>query len=241
MEALESLDIETIIFGTVIIVVIIFGRIWFYWQIIKLIVEAIKRVMSHKFFRNNVIRNSFDNAEKKIYEDVSAEKLQTFNTDNLDTLKDYVYDMFFKFENAYNNLDYNLMKILSTKELFENYYTGITLDLKTGHKKIIEGIEREKVIIFDLDSTPVNQSLSAMIEISYITYTINGEGYIISGNRDKKITERFEVLFRKDFDSQDITICPNCGANIVGNKCDFCHSAIKNVEFRINSIKRIID
>lgn len=35
--------------------------------------------------------------------------------------------------------------------------------------------------------------------------------------------------------------CPNCGAEIIGNKCNFCRSTVKNIDFKISSIKRIID
>lgn len=249
METLETLDPATMVFGIIIVIIVVFGRIWFYWLIIKLIVNAIKRVRNHKFFKNNVVRNipmneQIENANgrrKNIYNDVSKTKLEMFNTDNIDSLKDYFFDIFLKFENAYNNLDYNMMKMLSTKQMFQNYYTGISLDLKVGQKKIIDSIERKKIIIYELDSTVVKQTVSAMIEISYITYTINGEGYIISGNREKPVTERFEVTFRKDFERNEITKCPNCGATITGNKCDFCRTTIKNVEFKISSIKRILD
>lgn len=149
--------------------------------------------------------------------------------------------MFLEFENAYNNLDYNMMKILSTKQLYQNYYTGMSLDLKVGKKKIISDIEKKKVIIFELDSTIAKQIASVMIEISYFNYTIDKNGYVISGSRNKKITEKFEVMFRKDFERKDITECPNCGAEIVGNKFNFCRSTIKNVEFKISSIKKIVD
>lgn len=249
IEALETMDPATLIFGTIIVIIAVFGRIVFYLIIIKLIVNAVKRVKNHKFFKNNVVRNTSINQQventnarkNNKYIDVSKEQLERFNTDNIDSLKDYFFDIFLKFENAYNNLDYNMMKMLSTKQMYQNYYTGISLDLKAGQKKIIDKIERKKVIIYELDSTIAKQTLSAMIEISYITYTINGNGYVISGNRDKPITERFEVTFRKDFEKNEITKCPNCGANVTGNKCDFCRTTIKNVEFKISSIKRILD
>ena len=78
-----------------------------------------------------------------------------------------------------------------------------------------------------------------MIEISYLNYVIDKNGYISSGNRESKITEQFEVVFRKDFNKEKIDRCPNCGANISGNKCEFCRTVIDNEEFKISSIKRI--
>lgn len=246
---MESSDLGAIILGTIAIFIIVIARVWFWCFVIKLIANAIQRARSRKFFKKNVVVNNlneenkiyFNGNKRNIYNDVPKSKLEMFNTDDIKQLKDYFYDIFLKFEIAYNNLDYNIMKMLSTKQLFQNYYTGISLDLQVGKKRIINSIQKKKIIIYELDSTIAKQTVSAMIEISYINYTINNEGYIISGSREKPITEKFEVTFRKDFERNEITKCPNCGASITGNKCDFCRTTIKNVEFKISSIKKIID
>ena len=225
--------------------IIINISVWVF--IIKIIKNALTRKSNQNYFKNNVIINKENNEivekgnkYKRVYNDVTKDELMKFNTEDINSLKDYFYQKFVEFENAYNNLDYNIMKILSTKQMYNNYYTGITLDLKVGKKKIISDIEKKNVIIFELDSTLVKQTASLMIEISYINYTIDKNGYIISGSRENKITEKFEVMFRKDFERNDITNCPNCGAEIVGNKCEFCRSNVKNVDFKISSIKKII-
>lgn len=229
-----------------VIEVIINIAVWVF--IFKVIRNSIKRKTNRNYFKNNIIVNKKietktgkGNKYQRTYNDVSKSDLEKFNTDDINVLKDYFYGMFLEFENAYNNLDYNMMKILSTKQLYQNYYTGMSLDLKVGKKKIISDIEKKKVIIFELDSTIAKQIASVMIEISYLNYTIDKNGYVISGSRNQKITEKFEVMFRKDFERKDITECPNCGAEIVGNKCNFCRSTIRNVEFKISSIKKIVD
>jgi len=236
------------VFILIVYVIQIFINISVWGFLFKVIANSIKRRNTQNYFKNNVIVNEKvgevlgkGNKYKRTYKDVSKDQLMKFNTEDIDSLKDYFYQRFVEFENAYNNLDYNIMKMLSTKQMYNNYYTGITLDLKVGKKRIISGIEKKKVILFELDSTIAKQIASLMIEISYINYTIDKNGYIISGSRNNKITEKFEVMFRKDFERNDITKCPNCGAEIVGNKCEFCRSKIKNVEFKISSIKRIID
>ena len=48
-------------------------------------------------------------------------------------------------------------------------------------------------------------------------------------------------MFRKEFGYKPITHCPNCGASLHSNKCDYCRSKIKDVEFKIGSIKKIIE
>lgn len=218
----------------------------FWIAIFKGIKNAIKRKNNHKYFKNNIINNKLDNNvvnaldKKRTYEDVSKTALAKFNTDDINLLKDYFYNMFLDFEKAYNNLDYNTMKLLSTKQMYHNYYTGISLDLKVGRKRIINDIKKKKVIIFELDSTIAKQIASAMIEIEYVNYTIDKNGKVISGSRNKT-AEKFEVMFRKDFERKDVIECPNCGANVVGNKCEYCRSNIKNVDFKISSIKKIIE
>jgi len=217
--------------------------VWF--LIFKTIITNIKRINSHKFFRNNVVYNNAmddENIEyKRTYYDVHKSELAKFNLDDINILKDYFYNIFFEFENAYNNLDYNTMKILSTKQMYHNYHTGISLDLKVGKKRIINNIERKNVIIYELDSTVLKQIASVMIEVSYINYMIDKKGNVISGSRENKVTEKFEVIFRKDFEKEDVTKCPNCGANIVGNKCEYCRTTVNDVDFKISSIKKVIE
>lgn len=247
MDYVDTMIVESmlVILGYIIEVIINIA-VWVF--IFKLIRNSIKRKSNHDYFKNNIVINKkietksgTGNKYQRTYNDVSKSDLAKFNTDDINSLKDYFYDMFLEFENAYNNLDYNMMKILSTKQLYQNYYTGMSLDLKVGKKRIISDIEKKKVIIFELDSTIAKQIASVMIEISYLNYTIDKNGYVISGSRNQKTTEKFEVMFRKDFEREEITKCPNCGAEIIGNKCSFCRSTIKNIEFKISSIKKIVN
>lgn len=216
--------------------------IWIF--IINVIKNFIKRKNSYNYFKNNIVDNTKTGQNSKyfrVYNDVSKNELEKFNIDDINILKNYLYDIFVDFESAYNNLDYNLMKLLSTKQLYQKYYTGISLDLKIGNKKIISNIVRKNVVIFELDSTIAKQIVSAMIEISYITYKIDKNGKIISGNRYNPITEKFEIVFRKDFESKEVTQCINCGAEVSGKRCEFCRTNIKDVKFKISSIRKIIE
>ena len=215
--------------------------ILFWYYIFKTIFQAIKRSSNQHYFKNNIVVTPKSSAKKNIYIDISKDQLALFNTDDIDGLKDYFYDMFYRFEVAYNNLDYNIMRSLATKQLYQNYYTGISLALKAGRKRIIEDIERVNVIIYEIDSTLAKQVLLAMIEISYKNYVVDKNGNVITGRREEKIRERFEVTFRKDFERQTVSKCPNCGASITGNKCEYCRTVLQDVEFRISNIKRIVE
>lgn len=235
---------------SIIICIFFFAHILGFFIFIRFVFRLIRRNTNRNYFKNSVItvdRNDVtvktSSAKKNYaeYIDVSKEELKRFNTENIDALKDYLYDIFYKFEQAYNNLDYSTMKYYSTKQLYQNYFTGISLDLKFGKKRIIEDIERKNVILYEVDSTIAKQSAALMIEISYINYVVDGNGEIISGYRNTKITEKFEVEFRKYFESHDINKCSNCGAVVTGSKCDYCRTPVQNDEFRINSIRKIVE
>lgn len=201
-------------------------------------INELKRNETKKYFSNNVVK--YGGNAIKGYKDVSKEKLEEFKISDINELKDFVYQNFLEFENAYNDLDYTVMRKLSTKELFHNYYTGITLDLKTGRKRIIKNINKKKVIIYSLFSSPIRQTIVAYIEIEYINYTIDKNGDVISGLRNEPTAEQFEVTLRKDYSKEDILKCPNCGANIIENKCPYCRTLVNDVEFKISNIKRIV-
>lgn len=211
--------------------------------LVLIIYKYIRKNNNKRYFRNNVVflENNLNSTFVNKYQDVSLDKLQRFNTDNIDLLKDYFYNLFLQFENAYNNLDYNKMKMLSTKELFYNYYTGINLNLKGNKKRVIENIQKEDVILFELDSSSIKQVATLMIKISYNTYMVNKDNMVVNGNKSEVVTEKFEVSFRKDFGKNQIIKCPNCSANISGSICEYCHTQIDNIEFKINSIKKIVE
>lgn len=220
------------------------------WLVIKFFrkltsVFSLKKV--NKQFKENVVINTVKpgNKYKRIYKDVSNKELKEFNVVDINDLKDFFYGIFFEFETAYNSLDYNKMKILSTSQLFNNYYTGIDLNLKAGKKRIIENIERKNVVVYEFFSSMLKQTASVMIEISYLNYMRDKKGNVILGSSTDKITEKFEVEFRKEFREEfkekEITICPTCGASVVGNKCVYCRNIIKENEFKISSIRKIIE
>lgn len=210
-----------------------------FYVIIKVIVDAVKQKKTTRYFTTNVV--IYNSKHKKDYVDVPKRQLDKFHIDDINTLKDYFYDIFYRFETAYNSLDYNTMKELATKQVYENYHTGISLNSKHGKKRVIDNIVKKRLILYELDSTSRKQIASLMVEVSYITYTLDKRGYVISGNKNFPITERFEVCFRKEFDSKPITHCPNCGANLKSDECEYCKSKIKDAEFQISSIKKIID
>ena len=87
---------------TYVIEVIINVSVWIF--IFKVIKNSIKRKNNRNYFINNIIVNKKIetnggkvNKYQRTYNDVSKEALQRFNTDDINSLKEYFYDMFLKF------------------------------------------------------------------------------------------------------------------------------------------------
>ena len=199
------------------------------------VINRVRRTFINNEFRNSVITR-FEGREN----DISKKKLAEYNIDSITQLKEYLSDIFIRFENAYNNLDYNIMKELSTSSLFNKYYTGVTLDLKFGYKRIISDITKEEIIIYDIHNSEDKQIISSVIGVSYHNYKINKSGDIISGDNTKKVIEQFEVIFERGNINTDISKCPHCGAEITGTTCNYCRKTIIDDTYRISSIRRII-
>ena len=219
-----------------ILIILIFVLILCTWPISLpfLIIYIIKRAKNKKTFKSLIISNSNE------LKDVSESKLSGFDITDISNLKKYLYDIFYKFETAYNNVDYNTMYNLSTPKLYDLYHTNIVLNLKFDEKKIIDNIVLEKMLITDAYSSSNKQVITTAIDISYLNYTMKSDGKIVNGNPTKMIKERFEVIFIKNFDKKDSSRCPNCGANVTGSTCEYCNSSISSSDFRIDSIKKIV-
>ena len=224
--------------GIVFFIFVLLFLLCMFWPISVplLIIYIIQRNKNKKVFKSMIISD-----KKKDYSDINQSKLNGFEITDISKLKIYLYDIFYRFETAYNNVDYNTMFNLSTSQLYNLYHTNIVLNLKFDEKKIIDQIKLNKMYIIEAYASKYKQVLTTVIDISYINYTIKSDGKVISGSPTKLINEKFEVTFIKNFDTKHEYRCPNCGANVKGTTCEYCKSTITdNGEFRIDSIKKIV-
>ena len=204
---------------------------------VRVIKENIRRTQNINYFASTIITNALNYR----YQDVSKAKLSEYNIDDIGSLKNSLFLLFERFEKAYNSLDINTMKQISTPELFEHYNTGIQLNIKDGKKKVIDDIKRKKIIVFSMNSTPSAQTIKALITISYITYIVGKDNYLITGSKENPIEESFEVTFQKTYHHENFTKCPTCGATVSGDICEYCRNTIKDTEFKISSIRKVLE
>ena len=228
MELLETL----LILAILIIVLLLMS-----WPISLplLLIYIIKKNKKNQIFKSMNIKG------KEQYTEITPDKLAGFDINDLSKLKVYLYDIYSKFENAYNTLDYNTMYNVCTEKMYNLYHSSIQLDLKFDEKKIIELQKLENMIVYDTYTSKYKQVVYTVITVSYINYTIKSDGSIVSGNPTKPVKESFEVLFVKQFKQDDKYRCPSCGASVQGAICDYCKTKIDITDdYRIDSIKKIV-
>lgn len=232
-------------FFYVLLSYLIFYLIIFYGcRVIGAVIRNKRIEKNRLYFKNNVTLRDYVNSSSKkelTYKDVSKKELEVFKVEDINDLKMYFYDLFLKFENAYNNLDFEMMKFLSTNQMYENYALGIKLELEKGNKRIIENFNYINCTIYEVMTTNVKQVVNAMIEIEYIDYTLDKNANVIRGDRYKKQHEKFEVSFRNTFTNEEVAKCPTCGAPVKGAKCEYCRNLLPNSSFKISNIKKIIE
>ncbi len=232
------------------IILIIFGGIFFVTTIFEmcwpiaipiLIISQLRKNKSNKNFKNNVIKMDKEKERiKNITRDVDNSALEQLDIKDVNILKDYLYQIYLDFEKAYNDLDYNTMLNTSTNKLYNAYHTNIMLNLKCGQKKIIENITRHNMFVYDILCTNRKQVISTIIEVENSSYMLDYNGKVVSGSVTP-IREKFEVIFIKNYDNSTSVKCPNCQASVSGTKCEYCGTELRNSEFRIDSIKKVID
>lgn len=213
----------------------------FVFAILKITTTIMKKANNAKYFRNNIVNFTNGYRPEQKYIDIDTNKLSEFNVSDLAAFKNYFVNIFINFKKACNNLDYELMQSVTTNQIYQNYKTGIDLDLKDGNKKVLDDINVNKIVIYDLKSSDTNQTVYTMIEVSYFSYTIGKNNTVVKGDRTKKITEKYEVDFKKTFITEEKTNCPNCGSILKEGICQYCKTSIHNVQFEISSIKKIIE
>ena len=174
-----------ILFGIAFVIcfiVILFFMIWPI-SIPFLIIYLIKRNNNRKYFKSTVVNSS------TVYKDISPDKLVGFDITDLSKMKIFLYDIFYRFETAYNSLDYNTMYNLCTSKIYGMYQTNMNINSKFDQKRIIE----VDGLFIAVGRIPENQNFAKYIKLDELGYAIAGEdcktntdGIYVSGDNRKK-------------------------------------------------------
>lgn len=143
-------------------------------------------------------------------------------------LLDVLYNIFVNIQKAWMNFDYESLERLCTDELYESYRSDLeVLKLKNG-QNVMFGF---KLVDYNINSIEKvkNQIVVHMgLTVSFHDYVIDtNTNKVTRGNKNTVMTNNYLLDFVIDEDQTSIDICPNCGAKLTGNDCEYCHSHVE--------------
>lgn len=91
----------------------------------------------------------------------------------------------------------------------------------------------ESINISGMEISTTTISLAVNIRLTCLDYIIDANGNPVRGNKDKKVTYEYLMIFTRSLSSKP-NKCPNCGApleDVNSNTCLYCRSTLINTNY----------
>lgn len=168
-----------------------------------------------------------------MYNDITQEHLSmVMPGEQLHTLKKMAFDNFVAIQNAWTNFDYDKLRELCTDELYNSYVSQLeTLKLKNG-KNIMSDFNQISNKIIDIDEVNGDIILTVFMAVEFYDYVINtSNNNVTRGTNTRKLLNNYILTYvvKADYNNEENTKCPNCGApieHVTSGKCEYCNSTI---------------
>ena len=142
---------------------------------------------------------------------------------------DYVFDLFVKEQMAWMNFDYDGLRKLLSDELFNVYKMQLETMEAGMEKNIMADIVKVDGGIISIRKTDLTEELQVKLHVRMKDYIINtATNKPKHGSPDKIMDNNYIITLEKSR-REEITNCPNCGAEIkdtASQVCPFCDSVL---------------
>ena len=152
---------------------------------------------------------------------------------NIEEFNFTTYQMFYDTQIAWMNFDYDKLKELLTDELYSSYVMQLdTLKVK-NHKNTMRGFELIDSHIIDLKEENDIYVAKVYLNVKFYDYIENiNTGMILRGTTNRKLNNIYVLtLIKSKEETNNINVCPSCGATVEGNStgiCEYCKSKLIN-------------
>ena len=151
-------------------------------------------------------------------------KTKEFNNRDI---KKQIYDSFVEVQKAWMNFDYNSLKKLCSSELYESYKSDLEVLKNARQQNIMEKFKYKNCHIVDVVESDKKLILFAILRVNFKDYVImSGNKRIVKGSKHKIFRNVYKLEFIVN--KKPLTNCPNCGAELTGNECTYCHTTFEN-------------
>lgn len=158
---------------------------------------------------------------------VKLNKYNYFGYHDLKQLLNTLYKEFVDVQKAWMNFDYDKLKMLCTDELFESYKSDLEVLKKKNGKNIMRFFIRKSIYIKNIKKNDDHYIIDLVLCVSFFDYVIDvNTKSVIRGKKWKLITNKYNLKFNC-YDNKKV-ICPNCGSEIIGSECSYCHTHVDN-------------
>lgn len=184
-------------------------------------VHPIDSVINKKYYIEN---NMFTHQEKDSYVRSQIEKLFPEYTEM--QLLDYLFLNFVKVQIAWMDFDYEALEKLTTDELFSSYKADLeVLKLKNG-RNIMRNFILKSIYIDSIEEFDDYIAVNAVLRVAFYDYVIDSKtNRIQRGHFNKLLNNSYKLEYKKS--KKIIEKCPNCGAELHGKDCEYCHAHIE--------------
>lgn len=197
-----------------------------------LIFELINEIRIHIKSKINKFR-----VNKQII--TKLDKYNYFGYHNLNELLNILYKQFVEIQKAWMNFDYDKLKTLCTDELFESYKSDLDVLKKKNGKNIMKFFIKRDIYIKDIEKNDDHYIIDLVLDVAFFDYVIDeNTKSVIRGKKMSLIGNKYSLQFYC-YDDKKI-ICPNCGSEITGSECSYCHTHVGNRNKFVLSTKKKI-
>lgn len=171
---------------------------------------------------------------KKFFVPMEQEKVnQVIANFSIEEFNFKAYQIFYDVQMAWMNFDYNKLKELLTDELYNNYIMQLDALKLKNHKNTMKGFELIETCLSSLKEENDKYIAEVYLQVKFYDYVENVKtGMILRGTPNRKLNNIYKLTFiRTKEESNNINVCPQCGAHVEGNStgiCEYCKSKLVN-------------
>lgn len=157
-------------------------------------------------------------------------KSKSFSKDNLlqrklnNQLENKIISIFKNVQKAWMDLDLTKVRNCLTDELYNMYNMQLQTLKQNKQKNIIRNIYVSDIEITSIEEENNLIIIKCKLFTQFRDYIINEKKQVIRGSKFIVYSNIYSLEFI--FSNDNISVCPNCGARVNNNICDYCHSSI---------------
>ena len=149
-------------------------------------------------------------------------------TYDLEKLEKELYKDFVDIQFAWRDFDCNKLEKLCTNELYESYKSDLTILKSKQQQNIMNGFDKKHLNIKNVVEKNNKIIVHVELSVSFYDYVINtSDKKVVRGKKGHKVTNTYKLKYIKSINEKEK--CPNCGADVNSNICEFCNTHINNI------------